>query len=106
MVILIRQGAFIEAINKYSNTPLHLAAWSGHTSVVEILVGEGARIEVINKNKTPMQMAAQSGHTDTVKLLKSKGTKTDVFGDKLRGKRKVKMEGGRRVREWFSELGQ
>ena len=77
---------------------MHLAAWSGHTSVAELLVGKGAIIDAINKDsKNPKQMAAQSGHTDTVELLTRKGTKPIAYRKQSqRRTRNVEIEGDRR----------
>ena len=62
MELLLRKGASTEAMNGYNNTPLHLAAWSGHTGLMELLLDKGASsIEAINKsNNTPLYHAADN----------------------------------------------
>ena len=55
-------------------TPLQLAARGGHTSVVELLVENGALIRVITTRfTTALHFAVQGGHTSTVELLIKKG---------------------------------
>ena len=42
MEMLLEEGASVEARNTDNNTPLHLAVWHGHTSVVGLLLRKGA----------------------------------------------------------------
>ncbi|MDR2806579.1 MAG: ankyrin repeat domain-containing protein [Puniceicoccales bacterium] len=55
---LIRQGADINAQNKYKNTPLHYAVLVGNIEMVKFLVEHGANINITNKKeKTPLDLA-------------------------------------------------
>jgi ankyrin repeat protein len=58
------KGADVKAVNKYSDTPLHRAAYNGKLDVVKYLVEEkGADVKVANKyNDTPLHWAAENGH--------------------------------------------
>ena len=78
--LLLSKGASIEATDKdNNNTPLHHAAWNGHTSTVELLLSKGASIEATNiENDTPLHLAALRGHTSTVDLLLSKGASIEA----------------------------
>lgn len=50
--------------------PIHQAAQSGHTSVVELLLQNGADPDPVdNSDVTPLWCAAQGGHHDIVKML-------------------------------------
>ena len=69
--ILLGQSAQIEASDNDNNSPLHLAAQSGHSRTVELLLGKGAQISTINNyNNTPLNLAESEGHSWTVELLR------------------------------------
>lgn len=103
VVALIKAGAYINAVDKDGNAPLHLAgakeigdllqsvkeandklleaAKSGNIDDVEnLLNGEGkAQVNAIAKGgNTPLHLAAQNGHKDVVEFLFSKGAKIDA----------------------------
>ena len=60
---------------------MHLAAWYGHTGIVELLLGKGASIVAINTSgNTPLHHAAFNGHTGTVELLLGKGASMEAIG--------------------------
>jgi len=57
--------------NAYGQTPLSLAAESGHEAVVKLLLDTG-KVDVNSKDtdgRTPLSLAAESGHEAVVKLL-------------------------------------
>ena len=89
MVILILSGYFsekvpIHATDDYNNTALHLAALSGHSATVELLLENGALIQAINKDSDiPMDLAGKNEHTDTVLILANKmakGAECVIYG--------------------------
>ena len=51
--LLLDHGVSVEAINKHGNTPLYLAVRSGYTSVVELLLRNGALIEFSVGHRQP-----------------------------------------------------
>jgi ankyrin repeat protein len=61
-------------------TPLHLAAISGQTEVVKLLLDHGAQIEVIDDQTggTPLHFAAQRGHAHTAAALLRGGAPIEV----------------------------
>ena len=57
---------------------LHMAAWVGHTEVVDFLIANGANIDARAWNRvTPVVLAAVCGHDDIVKLLIARGAEVD-----------------------------
>jgi len=55
---LIENGADINALDRYSDTPLHDVAYMGHNSIIEYLLERGADKEHINHDgKTASQKA-------------------------------------------------
>ena len=73
---LIQQGA-VQTFDVHGNYPLHYAAINGGRWVAEILVSEGADIEVKNfEDETPLNLAASCGNLDLVNFLIDSGAKT------------------------------
>ena len=65
----------MEAEGWHGRSPLHLAALHGHASTVEVLLRNGASMEVKDRgNCTPLHYAACRGHTRTVELLLRQGS--------------------------------
>jgi ankyrin repeat protein len=51
-------------------TPMYVAAFEGHTEVVNLLVNHKADIHCTTTNgATPLYVAAQNGHVDTMVAL-------------------------------------
>jgi uncharacterized protein len=73
VVQLVRERP--ELVNSYSHdgwTPLHLAAFFGHTGIAEALLAAGADIHARAKNgngNQPLQAAAAGNHHEIVSLL-------------------------------------
>ena len=47
--VLVKQGANLEAKDKDRRTPMELAAWRDHCSVIRVLVSLGARTDVVGR---------------------------------------------------------
>lgn len=59
-------------------TPLHIAAWQGHASMVELLLRYGADVNAVDREqRTPLQSCAWQGHESVVWLLLKAGARGD-----------------------------
>ena len=73
----------INYVNPSSRTPLYVAAWKGHVSVVRLLLEHGADINRSmhnmswNSGATPLSMAAAYGRAEVVQLLAEAGADID-----------------------------
>jgi ankyrin len=54
-------------------TPLHWAAYCGHTKLVKILIDKGAKVNSAECGVTPLYWAVRLNHVPTVKLLFDEG---------------------------------
>ena len=64
---------------KGDDTPLHVAAQNGHAGCVQVLLLNGASVDIRNNaNQTPLHYAARSRHPDVVKLLLDHGAKVNA----------------------------
>ena len=78
---LINEGADIEAIGIYGETPLHSAAGKGHVEIVNDLLRRGADVHAIDKNsQTPLHYAVVQGHVEIVNDLLGKGADVNAIG--------------------------
>ena len=64
--------------NHCHSTPLHQAVWSGHETVVRLLVERGARLDLKDTihQGTPLGWAMYGGRTEIEKYLRAHGAKT------------------------------
>ena len=57
--------------------PLHGASGSGHREIVELLLGNGAKVNVpAMSGKTALDYASRAGHKETADFLRRHGGKT------------------------------
>ena len=72
--MLVASGADINVAQQGGWTPLHAAAFHGHTAMVEFLLAHGADVGLKADNaKTALAMATEKGHNDAAALLRKRG---------------------------------
>ena len=77
---LIDKGARINARDYSRKTPLHDAAYTGHTQIVKILLANGAWVNARGTyGETPLFIAESSdkSNKEIIELLREHGAKTE-----------------------------
>ncbi|HEY3328966.1 MAG TPA: ankyrin repeat domain-containing protein [Capsulimonadaceae bacterium] len=68
-----------------ASTPLHYAAWKGHSEIAKLLIGSGADIAARNRNDhwgtSPLHAAAHANNTALVTLLIDSGADINATDD-------------------------
>lgn len=78
---LIANGADCQIENELGLTVLHWASFTGHKSIVEMVVMNGVnpdKVSIKGYMQTPLILAAQGGHIDIAQYLIQKGAKIDA----------------------------
>ena len=66
----LKEGVDMDAQDKYQNTPIHYAARAANHNILKMLVGEGAKKDLLNvEEKYPIHMAVESQDINSVALL-------------------------------------
>ena len=79
--VLIRQGAKVNAKDKYGDTPLHKAARENASEAAEVLIKHGADIEAKTNNEfgyTPLHKAASGDASEAAEVLIRQGAKVNA----------------------------
>ena len=79
---------YINCINSYGWTPLHLSSYNGHLDIIKYLLVNGADINSNNNFRgkipeTPLYVASQNGKLDIVKYLFDNGADINSISNKL-----------------------
>lgn len=74
-----KQGADINAVDNFGNTPLHSAVHNGHFRVAKLLVDLGANVRTCDKfGNTPLFEAVCNGSRDLTELLLKNGANVNT----------------------------
>ena len=74
-----REYINIDGVDAEGTPPLVYASCFGHEDVAEVLIEEGAKVDIQDKNRwTPLMWAMTNRHKEIVKLLLDHGASTDV----------------------------
>ena len=79
----LNAGKDVNARDGWKRTPLHYAAEEGHRPVVELLIKNGANVnlkddETDARGETPLHLAAAKGHVPVVELLIKNGANVNA----------------------------
>ena len=77
--LLLSYGAEVSARNRDRSTPLHIAAWDGSATHVEMLLDAGADIHALNcMGNTPLHCAVIANNLSTVEALLARGSSVEL----------------------------
>ena len=81
MFALIKAGADIDALDRYGQTALMIAARDGHAGIVDLLVAHGANLDVTAKyTLSALMLAVINRRADIAKVLVDAGADITVQG--------------------------
>jgi hypothetical protein len=70
--LLLRHGGGVNRQDGHGRTPLHRAAWRGHSAVVEVLLQAGADASIRSRaGQTPLHEAESNGHAEAANRLEA-----------------------------------
>ncbi|XP_048250459.1 ankyrin repeat domain-containing protein 17-like isoform X2 [Haliotis rufescens] len=102
--ILSQKVADINSRGKYWGTPLMKTAQKGHKQVFDLLVGEGADVSLVDKNRNNiLHVACLGGHVDMVKYVLSKKV-ADINSRGHNGRTPLMVAAEKRHRQVFDLL--
>jgi ankyrin repeat protein len=77
----LRSGVDINALDRYGQTALMLAAHQGHVEIVQLLVEHGADLNVTAKyTLSALMLAVVAGHKNIARLLARAGADLGIKG--------------------------
>ena len=105
---LLRSGVNIDALDRYGQTALMLAAHHGHSEIVELLVEQGADLNVTAKyTLSALMLAVVAGHKDIARLLARAGADLSIKGSGapgFAGKSAYDLAVDQKMEELYEEL--
>lgn len=80
--ILIKSGAYTNAVDGAGATPMHWAAWTGNYPIVKMLLENGSNPYIADAyGRIPLDWAILTGQTDIIRLLPPKKPALDTDKD-------------------------
>jgi uncharacterized protein len=80
---LVREGADVNAVNRYGVTPLSLACTNGNSTMVALLLKAGANPNgTLPGGETALMTASRAGNVEVVRLLLQSGAAVDAKEEK------------------------
>ena len=74
MGLASRRGMSVDQGDDKGYTLLHAAARDGNPTVAQLLLGQGADVNALNKDgETPLDVAERMGHEDVARILRDAG---------------------------------
>ena len=78
---LLGRGTDVNALDRYGQTALMLAAHAGHCEVVEILIAHRANLNITAKfGLSALMLAIVAGHEEVARLLAKAGADLSLLG--------------------------
>ena len=78
--LLASNPSLLNEVDQFGQTILHIAAFEGHLSIVELLVEQGAPLSTQDKNGwTPLHCASSNRHLRVVEYLIVAGSDLNAF---------------------------
>jgi len=104
----LRSGVDINALDRYGQTALMLAAHRGHDKIVELLVAQGADLNVTAKyTLSALMLAVVAGHESIARILARAGADLRIKGSGapgFAGKSAYDLAVERQMAELYDEL--
>ena len=73
----------VDLVDNIARTPLHMAAWAGNLSIVQLLMSNGATVDAAAlDNMTPLQFAAGNCHAEVCSALLAEGADPNIANSK------------------------
>ncbi|KAI6170524.1 Suppressor of tumorigenicity 14 protein-like protein [Aphelenchoides bicaudatus] len=83
-VLIKKNPKLVNITDKDHQTPLHIAALSGHCDIISLLLSNGADVNVLGKySLSALHLASVNGHIECVKILLNK--KADINHQDTKG---------------------
>ena len=90
---LIECNTDVNVLDEYGYTPLHLAAYQGHSEIVILLLANGSEIDIKSGmyGETPLMIAASCGRKEIVKILIEFGADITLVSEKDRNRNSLHL---------------